>query len=423
MAPNNDSDHSVEEDNAKLDSQDSIDCYYPCGESHQRSPVIEIDAQGDRLLIVGLVDCRVGLDGVHDHQEQARFRVCSRSLARHSHVMATMLFGRFKESTQTTIHLPEDDPDAMKTLLDIAHSNFTPVFELADSHQKGPLALRHLFKDDIYDIVSLADKYLMAQQLRPWASMWIPPLHPPSSRSDEYLAPDDIQRLEKAIFIACQFGHFKLFQEASARLVWVLRQDQDIFTSTIEPFFASEESPPWGPAETGAAGDCSHGQIFGEYTDMTNPDHLRKLRLKLIDSILSPLRLFISGLNSFFNTPYPCETFSGGEIEVCTNCRMHTFGVLVLFLSREGLYPVPDATDIDMCPRDLYFRLTMHERGFRDGLWSDCDPLHACQVRDCLNRHLRASKKKDPSFYSLPHRMREKMCSRAKQFGFLVPKC
>lgn len=420
MAPNNDSDHSVEEDNAKLDSQDSIDCYYPCGESHQRSPVIEIDAQGDRLLIVGPVDCRVGLDGVHDHQEQARFRVCSRSLARHSHVMATMFFGLFRESNQRTIELPDDDPDAMKVLLDIAHSNFAPVFELADSHQKGPLALRHLFTDDIYDIVSLADKYLMTQKLQPWASMWIPPLYPPFPQSDEYLAPDDIQRLEKAIFIACQFGHFSLLEDASKRLVWVLRQDQELFTSSIEPFPTIVKSSCSGPAEIGAAGDCSYGQIHPWVNaDMNNLDHLRKLRLELIDSILSPLRDFISDLkNTNMGTLYPCDVSLDGEVEVCVNCRMHTFGVLVLFLSREGLYPVPDAADVDMCPRDLHFRLTMHKNGFRDGLWSDCRPLHSCQVRRTLNWYLRASSFEDSSFYSPPGRMVEKMNSRAEQFGF-----
>ncbi|KAK6222266.1 hypothetical protein LQW54_000966 [Pestalotiopsis sp. IQ-011] len=316
-----------------------------------------------------------------------------------------MLFGRFRESTQRTIHLPEDDPDAMKTLLDVAHSNFTPVFELADGHQKGPLTLRQLFTDDIYDIVSLADKYLMTQQLRPWVSSWIPPLHPPSPQSDEYLAPDDIQRLEKAVFIACQFGHFQLFRDASARLVWVLRQDQEIFTSSIEPFSTSEESPSSGPAEIGAA------------------DHLRKLRLELIESILSPLREFVSGLqNTSADTIYPCHADFGAEKEVSMNCRMHTFGVLVLFLSREGLYPLPDAADVEMCPRDLHFRLTMHTNGFREGLWSDCDPLHSCLVRKYLNRELDDRQCKDPSFYSPPHNTMEKMRSRAEQFGFPVPK-
>ncbi|KAF3022606.1 hypothetical protein E8E14_013717 [Neopestalotiopsis sp. 37M] len=253
--------------------------------------VIDIDELGDLVLVVGTNECEV-IDGHHNHEEAICFRVCSRTLARWSPVMKTMLFGKFRESTQDVVELPDDNPEIMKALLDIAHGDFKAVLELDKRH--ADTSSRHFLADDVYSVIALANKYIMTRALCPWASRMIPTLMPKEEQSEDYCSIADFRRLEKALFIACEFGHFELFEGASTRLVWLLKRDQELFSSCIEPFPSCMDSS--------SSSDKNNGTI----------GHIRHLRLQLIESILSPLRGLISALKDG-NDPtglYHCDAES-----------------------------------------------------------------------------------------------------------------
>lgn len=123
------------------------------------------------------------------------FAVCSRSVARASRPFQTMLYGGFAEAKtrQTDAHwtvaLPEDEPAAFATLMDIVHGHFNKV----------PVAVT---RDQLYQITVLTDKYDMTDVLQPWANAWVSPLctRQPTFAGDETL-----------IWIAWELGHSELF--------------------------------------------------------------------------------------------------------------------------------------------------------------------------------------------------------------------
>lgn len=105
------------------------------------------DPRGDLILEVG--------------PNNASYLVCSRSISRASPVFDKMLFGGFAESKpeadgEWRIQLPEDDPAAMRLLLNIIHGRFADVI--------APATEKLLF-----DVTVLTDKYSLTHILRPWA--------------------------------------------------------------------------------------------------------------------------------------------------------------------------------------------------------------------------------------------------------------
>lgn len=90
-----------------------------------------------------------------------KMQVDANVLRHASKVFDRMLFGPFIESNQTTdwtVELPEDNPEALAVILHAAHCNFEciPVLKLSE----------------IYDVMVLADKYAMLGSLRPCAIVW-----------------------------------------------------------------------------------------------------------------------------------------------------------------------------------------------------------------------------------------------------------
>lgn len=103
--------------------------FFSASRTANNSPVtVTIDPGGDLYLIAGgeLADVII-----------TRFRVCSTTLARHSRVFKTMLFGNFAESKSKNkwgqdweVALPEEKPEAMEVILTIAHAYFNKVPEI-----------------------------------------------------------------------------------------------------------------------------------------------------------------------------------------------------------------------------------------------------------------------------------------------------
>ncbi|KAF7530149.1 hypothetical protein G7054_g9665 [Neopestalotiopsis clavispora] len=185
---------------------------------------VEIDPLGDKTLIVGTNQCSIDTSGAHEHKRAGSFRVCSRALARSSPVMKAMLFGNFQESRQDIVRLPEDDPDAMEILLHVVHNNPAPASSIHTS----------LSISQAYEIVALANKYLMTLQLHPWAKPWT------CIYTNDRLGSDAHQICrEKLLFIAYEFGNTKRYEEILTELARHHTRNRELFSASIEPAGAS----------------------------------------------------------------------------------------------------------------------------------------------------------------------------------------
>lgn len=202
--------------------------------------IIELDPRGDRVLMVGTNTCQVK-DGVHHHEAAMRFRVCSRSVGRFSPVMSAMVFGNSVEASQETIAFPEDNPKAMKMLLNIAHGHLDPVYDIGTPENGN-------FLDDVYQVAVLANKYKVTPMLRPWVPTWISMLE---SRDDDFcvptnyrgggpyitLSPFALQRWdwEKALYVANEFGHVEIYKDMFEYLYMLTPGYTELFSSTLDP--------------------------------------------------------------------------------------------------------------------------------------------------------------------------------------------
>lgn len=147
------------------------------------APSLEIiDADGDLFLEAGANVClglppedtrteedtgtEAGAKPAHIHTKGVVFKVDSRALARACRPWKTMLTAGFAESkpgdgSEWRVQLPEDNPNGMRTILQILHGRFEHV------PPKRPMSLRHL-----YDITIITEKYFLDRILKPWITAW-----------------------------------------------------------------------------------------------------------------------------------------------------------------------------------------------------------------------------------------------------------
>ena len=108
-----------------------------------------IAKNGDMTLVVG------------EGSEQCSFSVYSHCLRQASPVWQAMLsFGSFLRSQEKKLNFPEDNPEVIRVVLDIAHLNFNRFLE------KPTLGF-------ICRLMNVADKYMLTEMLRlPTAQWW-----------------------------------------------------------------------------------------------------------------------------------------------------------------------------------------------------------------------------------------------------------
>lgn len=197
--------------------------FVACSLPSQPYSTIEIDKDGDLTLVVGQTKCERGASGSHIHLETVAYLICSRTLARSSPVMNAMLLGGFHESRQSTISLPEDNPKAMKIILDMVHGNFDCVPHTCDG----------LCVEDLYQITVLTDKYAMTQKLRPWVRAW-------SICVNTWLHKPKTSRLtmgsfERLLWIVSEFGHRQFFEAGVDLMAHNLNASRNLFKNSLEP--------------------------------------------------------------------------------------------------------------------------------------------------------------------------------------------
>lgn len=148
---------------------------------------ITFDDEGDLRLVVG------------EGKAPRLFVVCSRALARASKPFKAMLYGGFVESkprkldAEWTVELPEDNPGAFATILQILHGRFQFVPSTVTAWE-------------LYQITILTDKYDMTEILQPWAATWIKPFVKRAKILENLYHYDEI-----LLWIAWELGHQDLF--------------------------------------------------------------------------------------------------------------------------------------------------------------------------------------------------------------------
>lgn len=345
--------------------------------------IVEIDKQGDIILLVGEHRCEVKANGDHVHTKAVGFRVCSSTLARASPVLKAMLFGKFWEATQTTIKLPEDDPKAMKMLLYLIHGDTARLYRFTNTRRKLACCDGESV-DRIYQIVALADKYVMTRHLRPFAPTWC----------DTLIAWDDgmrlgdgtpvyYQRLEKCLAVASQFGHLELFETVYRPSVWVMQRDQDLFRHVLEP--------------DGVAGKVLCFPFHHLRVKLTAfvPDHLRSGRICILDEYLIPVRNMINALKTGMDPTglYLCKQ---EDLHARRECQAYTLEVMIQRMKSESIWPLPYAEDIVETPQNFGVRIEKSIWGVFTPLHNECniqtEVVSQCEAGPHVGRHSTPSK-------------------------------
>lgn len=147
---------------------------------------------------------------VFDHSSgqpvQKTFLVNSRALSLASEVWKAMFSGHFRESKRRDegVEFPDDEPEALATILSIAHLRFHEVPEKSD-----------MTFEQLLEITVLTDKYGATHLLRPWFQGWLEEAHQWLNKTG----------CEEWLWIAWELGQTKTFESLSHNLVKSTRLD------------------------------------------------------------------------------------------------------------------------------------------------------------------------------------------------------
>ncbi|KAI0168628.1 hypothetical protein BJ166DRAFT_611723 [Pestalotiopsis sp. NC0098] len=349
-----------------------------------RHDIIPIDKHGDKYLEVGRNSCTIDTNGDHTHTTAKTFRVCSRSLARASPVMEAMFFSRFREAHETHVSFPDDSPHLMDMLIRLAHGD-TSGFDHLNAEENlysedGSIDPLSTFADEVYDILVLANKYLMTQKLGPFRSLWINQLkeweiyitYPDAV----VMAPNHLNQLEKYMWMASELGTLSLYTSAFPYLIWHRRRDDDLFQSVPEP--------------EGAA------------------DHIRWGYLQEVEDCLAPIRNAIRAWETDIDptNSYLCKQ---PRREDRQRCQENTLSIMVESLRQKGLWPLPDAKDVGQYLRSFVWDI--------ESLVMLLEPLHKDCVLETIEEQIMSSRDKSHTENAVPPEpLREAIEMRAKQF-------
>lgn len=117
--------------------------------SAETKPILELCSDGDLTLFVG-----EDLGPVH------RFRVSRSTLCMASPVWRAMLKGQFSESVEKNVSFPDDVPNALLVVLNIAHLRFNKV----------PREVSYV---QLVSMATICDKYDTVAICRPFIQDWV----------------------------------------------------------------------------------------------------------------------------------------------------------------------------------------------------------------------------------------------------------
>ena len=178
---------------------------------------IILDPTGDLVLVIG------------SEADIQRVRVSRNAMTLASHPWSIMLHrnGNFREASAGTVSFPDDNVDAFKILLQIAHLRFHEI----------PFSLEY---DELLDIAILCDKYDTGRLCLPFYPSWIRSLRPLG---------DENERSAEWCFISSTFRDHVIFSHVAERLVLSTRIDAE--GQLVTP--AGEQINRISPMDTGTA--------------------------------------------------------------------------------------------------------------------------------------------------------------------------
>ncbi|KAF6782184.1 nuclear pore protein-like protein, partial [Colletotrichum sojae] len=296
----------------------------------------ELDPRGDVVFVVG------SRSAAAENTPARRFRLCSRTMARASPVFDRMLHGNFAESKPAAaaavgsagppadwvVDLPDDDAAAYDLFASIAHGSFRRV-------------PRGLGVGRLYDLTVLTHYYDATPMLTPWLQGWMVGIGETPDGGDEGML------MLKLLWISWELGHKQLFETTARRMVMECRG-----------IFLGDESGIEG-------------------LNMP-PDVIASIRTQTIQAIMDVFRDLAEKLVIIDEGPRWCRhaSYMGPH-----RCESMILGSMTFCLTRAGLWPVPDAADVDESVVGLYsslMNLVIHDigrPGEKNGVdHSECNP-------------------------------------------------
>ncbi|VUC23050.1 unnamed protein product [Clonostachys rosea] len=319
------------------------------------SPV-DLDYHGDIKLRVG--GRKIG-DGLSI--EPTYFTACSRTLARISPVFDRMLYGHFAEARKPAtldqdwiVNLPDDKPEPMGILLEIAHCQFLSV-------------PKTLTLEQLYDLTVLTNYYDATALLSPWVDSWITCMDGISRKDARVLLP-------KILWVAWELGQKSILEDTARRML--MEVDGPPFMDTCED--ENIQTPP----------------------DIV--ERIDAIRTQTIRSLLEVVGEMTEALVVVDERPRWCRhaQWMGHH-----KCESMILGSITFCLARAGLWPLPEAEEVEYSLLSLYNKLTelvIHDIG--EERTHDVVRNHAeCNPRRQVLRRLRGIMEELPSSLTEMH--------------------
>ncbi|KAI0135902.1 hypothetical protein F4814DRAFT_444706 [Daldinia grandis] len=262
------------------------------------------------------------------------FTVCSRSLARASPVFDRMLYGDFsegrsnqaKDADDWIVNLPEDKPAAVAVLLSIVHARFDQI-------------PKTLSVDELYDLTVLTHYYDATRTLGPWSNKWMAAV--------EKLERESAELMPKILWISWELGWKNTFSASARRMV--LECEAAMFSTDTDQV----QYPPDIIERISAIRVQTLRALLGIFGEMIE-------NLAVVDEKPRWCR------HAVWMGPHRCESMILGSITFC--------------LIRAGLWPLPDADEVEESVMTIYSKMTnliIHDIGAADNSRVDhhkCNP-------------------------------------------------
>lgn len=252
---------------------------------------VSLDKHSDIELLVG----------ANDGTPATSFQCCSRTLARSSPVFSRILYGSSAEDINQTgrtgerlVKLPHDDPVPFAIFLNIIHGHFDRIPK--DTTVKT-----------LYDLITLTNYHDATRTLAPWADSWI--------ASISQLSNHDRRSVFQILCISWELRCTRGFAETAQ---YILIHSRKSGLASI-PDDGGLKIPP----------------------DII--ERIRAIRLQTIQQLLGTIEDAVSGLIVVEEKPRWSRNSRWMESR---RCESIVLGSLMFALMGAGLWPLPDAHDI-----------------------------------------------------------------------------
>ncbi|GAW11514.1 hypothetical protein ANO14919_008600 [Xylariales sp. No.14919] len=305
-------------------SSKSSDCSHP-----RIPPTVEVfDPRGDMLLLVGKQRCtnRSCNGGQNRRPNAICFHVNSAIIAGASPAFGFVLYSPSAvaakgDDVDWAVKLPDDDPQAMKTIINILYGHY-PI----------TLSDEHVNLEQLLHITTLADKYDLVHLFSEWSARWVRDME--CYWVGRKFVRQSIEDLESLLWIYWVLGHEPLYTYMILQIAFHSELDAaGKLTDPAEQLCFTNEFhqvpvPPYAPIEIG---------------------HSRIEVLKIIrKDIKETLETHLHGSQN--KNWLPCRRMDGGND---WSWRRSILRAFVKMLEAEGIWPLPSAYELTASPRSL----------------------------------------------------------------------